>query len=199
MLPIHLIHLAVQEVSVTVSGCVVRHVTCEHCGEKYIYQLRETAKGTATAFRFASKAKVKMKAEAAAKAKLGKKLAVGSAPPACPACGHYQHDMIALFRNRWWRVLGWSSFFTAMALAAFWIAASLEGVNPLVGVAERMAVGAMALALSASGWIAFKDFDRHPHRRTREALGDACSAMPKKEWDELLAGGEAAAVHREGW
>ena len=48
MIPIHLIQILLgSHVSAEAKGVRLKHVTCAHCGETYVYQLRRKAKAQA--------------------------------------------------------------------------------------------------------------------------------------------------------
>jgi hypothetical protein len=188
VIAVHLIHLVFQEVSVTTTGCTVRRVACEHCGETYIYQLRIAAKGTAHSIFFIGKAGKKKIAEARAQEKLRKRLAIDNEPPPCPACGHYQRVMIPILRKRLLRRAALTTFFLAIALFILWIVEE-QLTSPFFTAATQFATALVICSvLGWITWILLHNFNHSAHRRTREVLGARCAAMPAEEFDALLAG-----------
>jgi hypothetical protein len=168
VLVLHLLRLVFQEYSASASGCAVRRVSCEHCNQTYIYQLRLTAKGSATSLRFMNKTATRERAAARAQKKLQKRLAVEVAPNPCPDCGHYQRDMIGLLRKRYLRRIALSLFFLAVAVTILWIAEEQVAAPALTAASQFITALVICSLLGGLLWVFLHDYNRTaPRRRIR--------------------------------
>jgi hypothetical protein len=189
MLPVHLlIHLLGKQLSAKATRIALKRPTCSHCREPYVYQARRTAQASGYAFLHLGAARKQLNTNAKAQKLADYQIATAVDPIPCPACGHLQPDMIAALRKSRLRTLGIAAAFTAILLVPAWIMIN-SGMFP---AAERplrlITIATVALFLLAAVAILFHNPNAAPHRRTRDALGPKCRALPAKEFDALLHG-----------
>ncbi len=122
----------------TVAGVAIRPVTCEYCGEQFVYvlsrEVSETAVGLMTVDQSAREA-----AKATAEENLDQQLAEGVDPVPCPRCGRYQAAMVEEIRQwkyLWMFLLGLVGFICPFGVFVY-----------LIGIRFQLAT------LSATAWF----------------------------------------------
>jgi hypothetical protein len=88
------------EYKTTISGTVVRRVTCEKCACAYAYELVRAASGGATSIYLLDNSGAEYRARTRANKKLRRALERGVEPVQCPDCGWFQADMVQEARRR---------------------------------------------------------------------------------------------------
>jgi hypothetical protein len=128
------------------SGTKVKHISCQKCGDNYVYVLRRTGEGTGKSVLWLDNDGARGSADTSARQDLHAKLAKGVDPVACPACGWYQKTMVAAVRARrraWADIgamaLGVGALF-AMCSGRMLLAEALFGAAVVVAVAARVIV-----------------------------------------------------------
>jgi hypothetical protein len=89
-----------REYKSTISGTVVRRVTCEKCACAYAYELVRAASGGATSIYMLNNAGAEYRARTRANKKLRRALERGVEPVPCPDCGWFQAEMVQEARRR---------------------------------------------------------------------------------------------------
>lgn len=87
----------------TVGGAVWKEVLCQHCGTEFVYLLERQASGEGSSPFWLDNKGAEHRAEERATRKLAERLAADSDPVACPECGRYQAEMVALLKREKWR------------------------------------------------------------------------------------------------
>src|SRR5216110_1925556 len=96
-----------QKYTCTVSGRVVKNVTCVHCNCQYVYVMKREVSGEGTSLLWADNSGAKQRAAESANEMLAKKLEKDCDYVGCPDCGNYQPNMIRKKRiRRFWAVFG---------------------------------------------------------------------------------------------
>jgi hypothetical protein len=187
MIPFHLLHIAFgHNVSSKKKGMILRTVTCEHCQEKYVYQLYRTGRGNAYAFFHIRTHAVTAKSQAAASKQLRHRLQSDEDIVPCPSCGYLQASMIKKKKQPHIYTLKWGlaviGLFTLIALIFQLAPAPNPDPRPLWTITLAAAI-AWTLYLA---WLLFHNPNARAHRRTRAALGPKCRALPQSELHALL-------------
>jgi hypothetical protein len=84
----------------TISGTVVRRVTCEKCACAYAYELVRAASGAGTSMYLLDNSGAEYRARTRANKKLRRALERGVEPVQCPDCGWFQADMVREAQRR---------------------------------------------------------------------------------------------------
>jgi hypothetical protein len=110
----------------TLSGSVIKPVTCERCRKEYFYELARSAKGQGHAPYNIGQEAAARRAQESAEKKLAKRLATEHEAVGCAHCGWVQDPMVAHLRRRhlrWLLILVWVVMPIALAaLGAYvWI------------------------------------------------------------------------------
>ena len=85
-----------QNIKATLVGRQIREVTCEHCGQQYVYFIKAIARGEATNHYYLDEEKAKSRALRAANYELQVQLRDAHLPVWCPDCGRYQRHMLQI-------------------------------------------------------------------------------------------------------
>jgi len=88
----------------TVRGAVLKRVTCEGCGERYVYAMERTARGQGTSAYMLDNRGAERRSSAAADKTLRRMFERECDIVPCPACGTVQEDMVRTSRSghrRW--------------------------------------------------------------------------------------------------
>src|SRR5436190_1562141 len=89
----------------TEAGSVIKEVNCEKCRQRYFYEMKRSAEGSASAPYMLGQEHAAGSAQDLAKKRLIKKLETEEELVACPKCGHTQESMVKSVRNRAYRPL----------------------------------------------------------------------------------------------
>jgi hypothetical protein len=129
-----LIPIQVTTYTAKIEGKALREVTCESCGQEYVYVLHIRVKGTSAHPYGVNASAGPENARADAEAKYRKRLkdAVDLAP--CPRCGWIQENMHALAR----RMKGTDYLQLLVGFVAFFAGIGLLGLLPFWGVLEDL-------------------------------------------------------------
>lgn len=132
-----------QDWTATVQGEGQRDITCEDCGQRYVYGVTCTGVGVGRTYYFANERGAKREARRNAYRDLDRKLAGEVIPMPCPGCGVYQQSMVRVMRRARYRcpvpvnrLTVWG--YTILSLAAIALCASAyiaQDVPWLLGLA----------------------------------------------------------------
>ena len=108
--------MIVGETKANVSGSTIKHVTCERCGEAYVYVLSRSGAAWGRSWLRLDMDAASQRAATKARSSLDHQLSNGCDRVACPDCGWYQRNMVRktrIIRLAW--VLG--------GIIVLWVAA----------------------------------------------------------------------------
>ncbi len=199
-----------KQLTTTSSGSQHRTVRCEKCRAEYHYLLHRTARGEGSSFFFLDNAGAARRSADRAAAKLRRSLDKAVDPVPCPACGHFQKDMVAEARRRH---LPWMSpHATALILIGYvflgFVALILNGVlareGPLlpwpVFYPALGALGGIILLLPPVRCVLALGYDPNrdsPEKRIRKGYGGGVlagqAAKARASFPAFGAGGEGKA------
>jgi hypothetical protein len=85
---------------VRVKGSTQKEIRCEHCGNRYSYQMDREGAGEDFSPLFLNNAGAKKRAEEKAQAELQRQLKTGTDAVPCPACQRMQETMVTVLRRQ---------------------------------------------------------------------------------------------------
>lgn len=183
---IHRIHVG-RKFEASATGRAAREVTCEQCGESYVYVVTARAIGQRLSPLGLDDAAAAEAAQDKALRDLPRVLRSTVEPIACPACGWYQDDMVDMARR------GRIAPGVFVTLAGFSVAMCLLWVGgrdhePVVVKAAWISagVGAAGIVLWIARWRWNPNFDDGwKAERRRDEAG---RAIRKSEWRDAVHG-----------
>jgi hypothetical protein len=162
----------------TLSGTVVKRVTCEKCSCAYAYELTRQARGTGTSPYFLDNAGAEHRARTQASKRLRRALEHGIDPVGCPDCGWYQADMATEARRRRLRwIVPVAIVLLALAGAFALIVGMVWGASPqpwstesLLGTAARIGgMAGVAFLMLTIRWVVVRRTELNRGYPTRPA------------------------------
>jgi hypothetical protein len=164
------------------TASVVKEVTCEKCGEQFVYALQRTETGTGTSFYGLDEEGASDRAARRAVEHLQEAIANAFELVPCPSCGTYQAQMVQFMKNahlKWMQVLGLALIGLAIVLFAF---GAFSAHGPWI-------VTAAALLLIGVGLMAYRRWqadlydpnqgDAEPRKRLAEGIAVLKKDLPK--------------------
>jgi hypothetical protein len=129
----------------TATAFAARSVHCEHCGERYLYDVPRDGEGKGTSLFFLDNEGACARANARAQRQAQRRVQKDIELVPCPTCGSFQKNMVALIRRRHWR---WLKFLGVPALVVCLLSFGLLQVaNQNQESLELIAISAGALGV----------------------------------------------------
>jgi hypothetical protein len=175
----------------SVTGNVLKKVTCECCGAHYSYQITRQVQGEASSLIGLDNAGAQERAQVSADTQLRNELEASVELVPCPQCGWVQHDMLALARlkyREWMKGLGVLALLAAALVIAFvfvknWFFDGFAGFRPAINwtVPSIWAGGlaAMGFALIVGRFLLSLRYDPNSgHQRLRQGIDSGTIKEP---------------------
>jgi len=172
-----------------VKGAVLKRVTCEGCGGRYVYRMERSAEGQGTSPYMIDNRGAERRSSTAADRALLRKLQRECDIVPCPACGTVQEDMVRRSRggqHRWLRRIAIGLILLAVMLGVMNWLSTADGARYQLLSWSTIAVIAMSgpAVLAVRGFLqaAHDPNDEPVHQRIEEGRA---RAMPEEEYERI--------------